>query len=376
MKIVIAMDSFKGCLSARDACAAVSRGILKEVPRAELVLRPMADGGEGTARTVLEASAGQWISLRVTGPLPSMRVDGGYAWLPDAGPAALVEMAAASGLPLLRDDQRDPMRTTTYGTGELLVDAVRRGARRIWLAVGGSATVDCGVGAASALGWRFLDASGEQVGPGGAGLHQIVRIERPPDLELPPVEVLCDVDNPLTGPHGAARVFGPQKGATATEVDSLDAALGRFAATVREELGVEIESLPGAGAAGGLAGGAVAFMGASLVPGVDAVMRAINLFEAVTDAAWVVTGEGAFDSQSLHGKVVSGVARAARTAGSRVAVIAGAVNLAPELAYAEGIDAVLPSTPGGMPLETALQRADELLVAAGRRFARESIGAQ
>lgn len=376
MRIVIALDSFKGSLSAAAACQAAARGVREVLPEAELDLCPMADGGEGTARTLLDALGGEWVTERVMGPLPEMEVAAGFALL--AAGTAVVEMAAASGLALLPAAELDPFRTTTYGTGQLLAAAAQRGAGGIQLAVGGSATVDGGVGAAQALGYRFLDGAGEELGPEGGGLGggEVERIERivaPEALDLPPVEVLCDVDNPLTGERGAARVFAPQKGADPAGVRRLEAALAHLAEVVARDLGRDIAHLPGGGAAGGLAAGAAAFFGARLLSGVEAVMAACRLADRLAGAAWVITGEGRLDEQSLGGKVVSGVAGQARAAGARVAVLAGGVELAPERARRAGIAAAYATRPRGMPLEEALARGEELLTAAARRLARERL---
>ncbi|TNF77341.1 MAG: glycerate kinase [Acidobacteria bacterium] len=373
MKIVIAMDSFKGTLTAPAACTAVARGILSERADVELVERPMADGGEGTAQTLIAATGGEWAIERVMGPLPEMQVDAGYAWLPGSEPGALIEMAQASGLILLAEDRLDPLRTTTYGTGQLLQAACDRGAERLWLAVGGSATVDGGVGAAMALGWSFRDRAGNSIGHGGAELERIQSIVPPTDIDLPPVEVLCDVDNPLCGKRGAAAVYGPQKGATPQMVERLDAGLAHLADVVRRDLGREIEDLPGAGAAGGLAAGGVAFMDATLVSGIEAVMKATSLAEHLATADWVVTGEGRFDEQSLYGKVVSGISNLAQASGTRVAVLAGSVELSSERATRSGISAVEASRTEGMSLEEALERSEPLLVEAARRFARDHL---
>lgn len=362
------MDSFKGSLTAVEACEAVAGGLGRALPEAEMVLRPMADGGEGTAATVMAAAGGEWAPCRVTGPLPGTEVGAGFVWLPASGPGALVEMATASGLTLLEAAERDPLRTTTFGTGELLRAAAERGPSVLWLAVGGSATVDGGVGAATALGWRFLDRSGAEVGLGGEALARIHDIVPPDEVGLPPVVVLCDVDNPLLGESGAARVFGPQKGAGPEAVERLEEGLSNLAERVRSALGADLRGLQGAGAAGGLAAGAVAFMGATLVPGADAVMDAVGLADAVAGADWVITGEGRFDHQSLSGKVVSGVARVAHDAGVRVAVLAGSV--APELeAGSPGIDEVEAATPAGVGPGEAMAQAADLLASAAARLA-------
>jgi glycerate kinase len=378
VNVVVAMDSFKGSLRAAEACEAVREGIVRAVPSARVVLRPMADGGEGTAETLMAARGGEWVPTSATGPLPGTRVEAGFAWLPESGPGALVEMATASGLALLAPHQLDPLRTTTYGTGELLSAATGRGARRLWLAIGGSATVDGGVGAAMALGWQFLDRDGRPIGLGGAELERIVSIVRPdPGLHapLPPVEVLCDVDNPLNGDRGAARVFGPQKGATPEMVKRLEQGLAHLADVVQEYLSLDVGDVPGSGAAGGLGAGALAFLGAELVSGVDAVMHANGMDEAMASAGWVITGEGRFDRQSLHGKVVSGIVRIAGGTGTRVGVIAGSVEVPAEEWRAQGIHATLPCTPPRMSLEDAMALGRELLARAAERFARDHLKA-
>jgi glycerate kinase len=468
LKIVVALDSFKGSLTAVQACDIVAGAIRSVRPDAEVVTRPMADGGEGTASVLMAAAGGRWIAKTVMGPLPEMEVEAGFVWLPDsrdaarahdqqgssvkvesigdgssaAGPsmpcsllpharggrprheedhrqsfdklrrgaaldaatrqaaichrergAALVEMATASGLPLLKPPQRNPLKTTTYGTGELIRTAIDHGVNHILLAIGGSATVDGGVGAAAALGWRFLAKDGREVGLGGGQLAQIATIVAPV-CSVPvrasketsyglrraqssrvttnvTVEVLCDVDNPLCGEHGAARVFGPQKGATPEMVEQLDAGLAHLARLVREQFGRDIACLPGAGAAGGLAAGAVAFMNGWLISGVEAVMAQIRLPEAVASADWVVTGEGSFDEQSLRGKVVSGVVRIARAVGVKVAVCAGQVRLGPDRYRPAGVSAAVACMEIGMELDDAIARGAELLDRAACRFARE-----
>lgn len=371
MKIVVAMDSFKGSLAAVEACEAVRRGVLRALPQAEIALCPMADGGEGTAETLRVATGGSWVDMEVMGPLRDMRVDAGYLRLDGRPAGALVEMARASGLELLTPEQLDPLAATTHGTGELIARAAQDGVRRLWLAIGGSATVDGGTGAAVALGWRFLDRHGEDVGLGGQALGRIAHIEPPrPALPSLRVEVLCDVDNPLLGSRGAARVFGPQKGATPEVVDRLEAGLANLADAIERDLGTDVRELAGSGAAGGLGAGAVAFLGARLVRGVDAVMDAAGLDEALAGADWVITGEGRFDEQSLGGKVVSGVVERARRAGCRIAVVAGAV----ELGSAEAmVDAVEVASSPGMPLEDALRDAALLVEQAAERVVTENV---
>ncbi|HPD47382.1 MAG TPA: glycerate kinase [Anaerohalosphaeraceae bacterium] len=368
MKIVVAMDSFKESLSAQAACDIVARTIAVERPEAEIVVRPVADGGEGTAAAMIAACGGEWIPVRVTGPLAGRQVDAGYAWF-GSDETALVEMAAASGLQLLEAKQRNPLLTTTFGTGELIAAAAGRGAKKIFLAVGGSATVDGGTGAATALGWRFLDARGEALAPGGGALVELARIVEPARPLGVPVDVLCDVKNPLCGVSGAARVYGPQKGATGEMVERLEAGLLRLAMVVKDQLGVDLKDMPGAGAAGGLAGGAVAFFGGRLISGIEFVIGRTGLAKAIAEADWVITGEGCFDAQSLCGKVISGIADAAARAGTRVAVIAGQVALARHEYRRRGIVEALACKTEGMSVEYAIAKAERLLENATRAFA-------
>jgi glycerate kinase len=367
VKIVVALDKFKGCLTATAACASVRRGLLAAHPGLNVLCRPMADGGDGTAEVLHSALGGQWKRRRVTGPLPTIHPAARYLWHP-AHRLAVIEMAAASGLADLRPSQRNPMRTTTYGTGELIADAIQHGARHILLGVGGSATVDGGVGAAMALGWRFLDAAGEPVGFGGGELERIARIV-PPPRGWPAIEVLCDVENPLCGPSGAARVFGPQKGATPSMVVRLEAGLRHLARLVKTQLGKAIGTVTGAGAAGGLAAGAMAFLDARLVPGANAVITACGLSDALDGAEWVITGEGSFDEQSLRGKVVSGILQLARQRGTKVAVLAGTVQLSEARWRRAGLSTALAIREPGMSTAASLAKARTLLAAAARRFA-------
>ena len=374
VKIVVALDKFKGSLTAPRACEIVRNAIHSVRPDVTVVLRPMADGGDGTAEVVHLVRGGRWLTREVVGPLSTMRVNASYLWL-ERERMAVVEMARSSGLILLTPEHRDPLRTTTFGTGELIGDSLKRGAQRVLVAAGGSATVDGGVGAAMALGWRFLDTQGNPVHPGGGELERIVRIV-PPSSAAPRrssvlIEVLHDVDNPLCGKHGAARVFGPQKGATAEMVERLDAGLGHLAQLVKEQLGQDIADVPGGGASGGLAAGAMAFLGARLAPGVEAVIRVNGLELEAADADWVITGEGQFDEQSLRGKVVSGITKLAAQHGVNVAVLAGSVQVPPDVWRREGIQTALSAMDPGMKLEEAMASAEDLLASAARRLAAE-----
>ncbi|MBW7907748.1 MAG: glycerate kinase [Kiritimatiellae bacterium] len=368
MKIVLAFDSFKGSLPADLACHLAAQTLTELNPKLDCIEMPMADGGEGTAAALIAAHDGEWIPHPATGPLPSMIVDAGFGWLPKSK-TAIVEMAAASGLTLLRPDQRNPCETTTLGTGELIRAAVEYGAQRILLALGGSATVDGGIGAAHALGWRFLDSEKRELAPIGANLSAIATLTPPPaPLALPEIIILADVTNPLCGTRGAAHIFGPQKGATPEQVDHLDAGLQRLANAIQQTLHRDIRDLPGSGAAGGLAAGAIAFMNATLQSGIDTIIRETHLEEALSGADWILTGEGSFDRQSLHGKVVSGIAALARKHGVACAVLAGRVELTPAEVREAGIAYAAPITPTHYTLDEAIRLAPELLARATAQF--------
>jgi glycerate kinase len=370
MKIIIAMDSFKGTLSANQACEIVAESVAQCVQETELVIKPMADGGEGTAQAMIKAANGRWIPQRVMGPLPDMQVEAGFAWF-GSDKTALVEMASASGLELLSKEQMNPLKTTTYGTGQLIKAALEYGAHKILLAVGGSATVDCGLGAAMALGWEFLDRQGNTVPLGGAALELIDKIIEPKNLKLPPLEVLCDVDNPLCGEHGAARIYGPQKGATPEMVEHLGKGLMHLAVLVQEQLARDINNVHGAGAAGGLAAGALAFMNAALVSGIETVMARSSLHAELQSADWIITGEGSFDRQSLYGKVVSGIAAMASKSHTRIAVIAGEVTVLKQEYQKLGITTAIGCRTKDMSLDYALANSCKLLRSAAQHFARE-----
>jgi glycerate kinase len=372
MKVIIAMDSFKGTLASYEACEIIAAAISECTPAAHIVIKPMADGGEGTARAMIKAANGQWIRQTVMGPLGDMQVEAGFAWFDDSK-TALVEMASASGLELLSKEQMMPLKTTTYGTGQLIKAALEYGACKIMLAVGGSATVDGGVGAATALGWKFLDDEGNAVALGGAGLERIVKIVKPGNFSIPPVEVLCDVDNPLCGEHGAARVYAGQKGASPRMIEQLERGLVHLAFLVLKHLQRDINDIPGAGAAGGLAGGALAFMNATLVSGIETVMTVSSLRAELESADWIITGEGSFDQQSLRGKVVSGIAGMALESQTRPAVLAGQVTV-PKLEYQKlGIITAIGCRTKDMPLDYAIKNCRSLLGRAAQQFAKEHL---
>ncbi|MBN1973837.1 MAG: glycerate kinase [Sedimentisphaerales bacterium] len=372
MKIVIAMDSFKGTLSAFEVCDIIASVIREHLPAADCVLKPVADGGEGTAQAMLKSIPGKWIPKKVTGPLFDMKVNAGFAWFEDSR-TALVEMASAAGLQLLTKAQYNPMKTTTYGVGELIRAAGKYKPEKILFAVGGSATVDGGTGAAEAIGWQFVDKDGKQIRGSGAGLKNIVKII-PPSKKLEiPVEVLCDVQNPLCGEFGAARIYGPQKGATPEMVEELESGLLHLGQLIREQLKCDVVDVPGAGAAGGLAAAALAFMNGKLVSGIDTIINCSNIETELKDADWIVTGEGCFDRQSLFGKVVSGIAKIARTAKIHMAVIAGQVRL-PKHEYQKiGVATALSCKPDDMDIDEALSKSRMLLQLAAKKFVQENL---
>lgn len=345
MRILIAPDKFRGTLTAAQAAQAFAAGWRRGRPDDELELVPMADGGEGTMDALVDALGGHVVSATVSGPLGDA-VDAafGLASTPE-GMLGVVEMARASGLALLDDTRRDPLRTSTRGTGELIALAIEAGAGRLIVCIGGSATNDGGAGLAAALGVRLLDASGAPIPDGGAALASLGHIDlstRHVGLARISVTGACDVDNPLTGPSGASVVYGPQKGATAGDVVSLDLALGRLAAVVERDLGVDVRNEPGAGAAGGLGFGLMAFCGATLRPGVEVVMEAVGLARRIAAADLVITGEGSLDEQSLHGKVPAGVLHACRLAGKPAGIVCGRATIDPGVPVVSLIDRVGP----------------------------------
>ncbi|WP_374712723.1 glycerate kinase [Symbiobacterium terraclitae] len=378
MKIILAPDSFKGSLTAVAAAEAMRQGVLDALPGADAIALPMADGGEGTVDALVAATGGRLVRTQVTGPLGDP-VEAAFGLLGD-GRTAAIEMAAASGLLLVPEDRRNPRVTTTYGTGELIRAALDVGVRRIIIGIGGSATNDGGVGMTQALGGRFLRADGTEVGRGGAALLELERIDlRGLDPRLARAELLvaCDVDNPLTGPRGASAVYGPQKGAGPEDVALLDRALTRLADVAARSLGRDPRASPGAGAAGGLGYGLMAFLGAELRRGIDLVMAANGLDRLLPGAALVITGEGRTDGQTLSGKVVLGVARAAARHGVPAVVLSGAVTTDAERLLEEGVTALFSTATGPMRLEEAMDRAGELLRRAAAhtvRLARLGLG--
>lgn len=337
--ILIACDKFKGTLTAAEACAAVAAGILELWPRAQCVLRPMADGGEGTAMVICEALGGEWRTAEVTGP-GGGQVHAGFAWLADQR-TAVIEMSEASGLKLVPPAQRNPWRVNTAGTGELMRHAMALGAEKLVVGIGGSATNDGGCGMARALGYQFLNAAGEAIEPVPANLLQVVRILAPENLKLPEVVAACDVTNPLLGPEGATAVYGPQKGVTGDRMPLFEAALSHLADLVSRELGMDPRHEPGAGAAGGLGFGLMAFCRASTRPGFDVVSEVTGLEESAAGADLIITGEGCLDSQTLHGKGPVCVADLARKLGKPSVAVGGMVEAHSEAALRTRFNVVI-----------------------------------
>lgn len=357
-KYVLIPDSFKGTLSSEDICRIASEEILRLEPEAEICAIPVADGGEGTVDAFLAAVGGTRAEVPCTGPC-GQEVMGFYGLLPDG--TAVVEMAAAAGLPLA-GACRDPEKTTTYGVGQLMAHALSRGAKRLVLGLGGSATNDGGCGAAAALGAEFLDVKGRAFVPTGGTLTQIAHIRMEGLRETmagAEVTVMCDIDNPLCGPAGAAAVFGPQKGADAAMVARMDAGLRHLAETLEKDVGMEVLTLAGGGSAGGFGAGAAAFFGGQLRMGIDVVLDLTDFDRKCRGASLVITGEGHLDSQSLRGKTVVGVARRARVLGVPAAALVGGCETALDAVYAEGVSGVFPIHPALCTWPQAAARTEE-----------------
>lgn len=357
-KYVLIPDSFKGTLSSEDICRIASEEILRLEPEAEICAIPVADGGEGTVDAFLAAVGGTRAEVPCTGPC-GQEVMGFYGLLPDG--TAVVEMAAAAGLPLA-GACRDPEKTTTYGVGQLMAHALSRGAKRLVLGLGGSATNDGGCGAAAALGAEFLDEEGRAFVPTGGTLTQIAHIRMKglrETLAGAEVTVMCDIDNPLCGPAGAAAVFGPQKGADAAMVARMDAGLRHLAEMLEKDVGMEVLTLAGGGSAGGFGAGAAAFFGGQLRMGIDVVLDLTDFDRKCRGASLVITGEGHLDSQSLRGKTVVGVARRARALGVPAAALVGGCETALDAVYAEGVSGVFPIHPALCTWSQAAARTEE-----------------
>ncbi len=362
MRIIIAPDKFKGSMTATEAAKQIKEGVEKVFPGSELFLFPLSDGGEGLVESLAGKSGDNIKVNRVTGPLGD-KVDAMWG-VNDQGNTAVIEMAAASGLYLVPEDKRNPLITTTYGTGELIKAALDHGCSKLVIGIGGSATNDGGAGMAQALGANFLDHSGNKLGFGGAELSKLARIELSginSRLSEVKVQVACDVDNPLTGPKGASHIYGPQKGATPDMIKKLDQALKNYALIIKKDLGIEVNDLPGSGAAGGLGAGLIAFLGAELRSGIELVLEAINIDHYLKAADLLITAEGKLDPQSTHGKAPVGVARRASQYDVPVLALAGSIEGSLETFHREGITASFAISDGPLSLEESISRGPELL---------------
>lgn len=369
-KIVIAVDSFKGTMSSIEVCSIIEAGFKKILPDVSTEKVPIADGGEGTVDTFLTALGGERIRVRVKDPL-FREIDSFYGILPD-GKTAVIEMAAASGLPLV-EEERNPRLTSTHGTGELILDAMNHGCNKLIIGIGGSATTDGGIGMAAALGVKFLDQEGNPISLNGEGLEKLSRIdisEKDQRIDHCQVLVACDVDNPLYGEKGAAYVFAPQKGADQEMVEYLDQNLKNYAAVLQKDLGLRVQEIPGSGAAGGLGAGLVSFTPAQLKPGIDIVLDSVNFNDIIADADLIITGEGKIDGQSLRGKVPVGIADRAKTNGVPVIAIVGDVGDQIEEVYKRGIKAIFSINRVAVPFTEARLRSKRDLLETSESIAR------
>ena len=353
--LLLAFDSFKGSLTSREVADAFEEGVRSVLPDCMVKKVCLADGGEGTAEALVSTLGGEWMEVEVADPL--MRPIRARYGVVDDGRTAIIEMASASGLTLLKEEERTPLKTSTYGTGQLIADALKRGCRKLLIGIGGSATNDAGTGMLSALGFRFLDAEGKSLDGCGESLGRIVSIDSShilPALKSVEICVACDVTNPFCGPQGAAHIFAPQKGADKQMVERLDRGMHHFAEVIRQYNKVDVASLPGAGAAGGLGGAFSAFLGASLCRGVELVLDALHFDELLKGCDLVVTGEGRIDRQTLMGKAPVGVLKAATCQGIPVIAIGGSVEQSPELSQS-GFSSILSINAEGLPLHLAMR---------------------
>jgi len=368
-KILIAPDSFKGSLTALEVARNIEKGILSVMQEVEVIKVPMADGGEGTVQSLVDATNGEFIQKEVTGPRGDS-VQAQFGILGD-GKRAVIEMATASGLPLVSEDERNPKKTTTYGTGELIKAALDQGVEELIIGIGGSATNDAGVGMAQALGASFLDKEGTEVGFGGEELARIESIDlKGLDSRLQEVDikVACDVTNPLYGPEGAAYVYAPQKGADPEMVQELDTNLRYFADVISQELGKQVQNIPGSGAAGGLGAGLVAFLGAELKKGIEIVLEANNFRDKLEGVDLVITGEGKLDRQTINGKTPIGVAKAAKKYNIPVIAIAGNVFDDADEILDEHIDAIFSTNQQLISFAEAVEKAPNWLQMISRQI--------
>ena len=370
MKMLLASDSYKGSLTTMQVAEQIKKGVRKVFPEAEFMCVPVADGGEGTVETMVTHLGGEYRTVKVTAPDGS-KIDARYGILKNG--IAVIEMAAASGLPILPKEKRNVMTATTYGTGEMIKAALAEECEQIYIGVGGSATNDGGVGMAQALGYSFLDRNGKEVGFGGGELEKIEKIDSSgadPRLKKKKIVVMSDVVNPLCGKSGAAAIYGPQKGASPKQVEELDRGLKHLANLIREQMGINLEELPGAGAAGGLGAGLVAFAGAEIRSGIKTVLELANFREKLDWADLVITGEGKIDSQSVLGKVISGISQMAKEKNIPVIAVSGAIEYGAEVIYDKGVSTMEAAVCKTMQLDEAVRNADTLVENAVERVMR------
>lgn len=367
MNILILPDSFKDCLSSSEVAKAISEGIHRVFPDANINNYPVADGGEGTVEAFVEATGGEIVSCKAHDAL-GRTIDAFYGKLPDG--TAVVEMAAASGIQLLKDDEKNPLITSTFGTGEIILEALKQGHSNIILALGGSVTNDGGTGMAKALGYKFLDSNGIEIAEGGGSLDRLASIDNTklsPLLKNANFTIACDVQNPFTGENGASAIYGPQKGATPEMVKQLDSNLSHLAEILRQQKYQDIEHLSGAGAAGGMGGGAVAFLAGKLKAGFEIVTEVLDLENKVGQADIIITGEGKIDAQTLEGKTPFAVAQLAKDANKKVIAFAGYIGNNHRVLYQHGFDAIFPIAEKPMSLDESISKAAPLLSNAAER---------
>lgn len=356
-KVILIPDSFKGTMSSAEICRIMGDKIHEYYPECEVVSIPVADGGEGSVDAFLDAVGGEKIYKDVTGPYFGESVKGYYGILP--GNIAVLEMAAAAALPMV-GDRKNPSKTTTYGVGELLLDAAKRGVGKIILGLGGSATNDAACGLASAVGISFFDEDGNKFIPVGGTLDKIARIDvstLDESLKKIPITTMCDIDNPFYGPEGAAAIYGPQKGADPEMVKVLDEKMKKYSEVIKRDLGVDVQSIPGSGAAGGMGGGMAAYFKSKLQMGIETVLETVHFDELLSGTDYVYTGEGKIDGQSLRGKVVIGVAREAKKKDVKVIAVVGDIGDNIENAYTEGVSAIFSINRVALPYKEQRPRA-------------------
>lgn len=370
MKVVIAMDSFKGTYSSLEVAQFISKGIYKVYPDAELNTIAVADGGEGTTKVLVDSLCGRMVEMTVQNPV-GKPIKAAYGILPDS--TAVIEMSAASGLTLLSPQEYNPLITSTYGAGQMIMDAIEKGCPKIIIGLGGSATNDGGVGMASALGVRFLDKSGNDLAPGGAALKLLDRIDvsgLSPKVRSTQFLVACDVENTLCGSNGASAVFGPQKGADNEMVRELDSCLRHYGDKILQTLCIPVAEVPGAGAAGGMGAGLIAFCNAKLIKGVDLILDYLEFDRRVQQADIVITGEGRLDAQTIYGKVPVGIAKRAKMHSKPVYAIAGFLGEGAQAVYDHGIDAVISAIVAPMSLGEAIQKSPQAIENAAENLMR------